>query len=155
MHSISLRKGFTLIEILIVIGILAILVTIVTLTLDPAARFRNANESRRLSDIQALSNAINQYAIDSKGVYPAGIDERERQIGTATEGCAILTNHCHVEGEHDCVDLSEALKTYIQSVPTDPNQGSVSFTRYSVQKEVGGNRIIVRACDSNEDYMVQ
>ena len=53
----SFRKrtsGFTLLEILLVIGIIAVLATVVAVSLDPATRFQNAKDARRLSDIQSI-----------------------------------------------------------------------------------------------------
>lgn len=148
-------KGFTLLEILIAVGIIAILATIIVIALDPAERFRNARESRRLSDIQTISNAVHQYLIDKKGKFPEGIDERERQLGTASSGCEIENSICHVKNTDDCVNLSGSLKSYLTSIPEDPETGNSELTHYTIEREKAGNRIIVRACDSTENYVIQ
>lgn len=57
-----MKKGFTLLELLIVIGILAILATTVTIILNPAELLRQARDSQRLSDLQSLNTAVNLYA---------------------------------------------------------------------------------------------
>ena len=54
----SKRKGFTLLELLIVIGILAILATVVALVLNPAELLRQARDSQRLSDLRTINSAI-------------------------------------------------------------------------------------------------
>lgn len=58
--EISLR-GFTLLELLIVIAILAILTTVVVLVLNPAEYLAQARDSQRISDLNTLNNAINLY----------------------------------------------------------------------------------------------
>lgn len=57
----EIKKGFTLLELLIVIGILAILATTVTVILNPAELLRQARDSQRLSDLESLNTAINLY----------------------------------------------------------------------------------------------
>jgi prepilin-type N-terminal cleavage/methylation domain-containing protein len=49
------KAGFTLIELLIVIGILAILATVVVLVLNPTEMFKQARDSQRLSETDALN----------------------------------------------------------------------------------------------------
>jgi type IV pilus assembly protein PilA len=154
-RDVPVTQGFTLLEILIAVGIIAILATIIVITLDPAERFRNARESRRLSDIQTVSSAIHQYIVDKRGEFPPGIDERERQLGTNTTGCEIDTAVCHVKGSGDCADLSASLKPYLASIPEDPESGSAALTHYTIEREQGGNRIIVRSCDSTENSVIQ
>ena len=103
------QKGFTLIEILIVIGIIAILAAVVIVAINPARQFAQANNAQRSSNINTILNAIHQYAIDNKGTLPTGITTSSLEIcGNAT--CTGLAN------------LSEltANQTYIASMPWDP-----------------------------------
>ena len=59
------QKSFTLIELLIVIGILAILVAVVVVVLNPAQLFAQARDSKRQQDLSALNQALNTvYALD-------------------------------------------------------------------------------------------
>jgi prepilin-type N-terminal cleavage/methylation domain-containing protein len=55
------KAGFTLIELLIVIGVLAILATVVVLVLNPTEMFKQARDSQRLSETDALNQAILLY----------------------------------------------------------------------------------------------
>ncbi len=58
--EISLR-GFTLLELLIVIAILAILTTVVILVLNPGEYLAQARDSQRVSDLSTLHNAVALY----------------------------------------------------------------------------------------------
>ena len=53
-----MKKGFTLLELLIVIGIMAILATAATVVLNPAELLRQARDSQRMSDLDAIKTAI-------------------------------------------------------------------------------------------------
>ena len=55
-------KGFTLLELLIVIGILAILAGVVVLVLNPAELLRQARDSQRISDLSTMRSAISGMA---------------------------------------------------------------------------------------------
>jgi len=143
------KKGFTLIEILLVIGIIAVLATVVIVALDPAKRFADARDSRRLSDIESILSAVQQSIVDNKGVLPSGIDTIERHIGTAGSGCVLATDVCAVGGDGDCVDLSGSLAKYLKSMPSDPANGSASLTHYAIVADAN-NLITVKACDSTD-----
>ncbi len=143
------KKGFTLLEILLVIGIIAVLATVVIVSLDPATRFRDARDARRLSDIQSILSAVHQYIVDNRGELPSGLDTTEREISTDGSGCAISTDVCSVSGGSDCIDLSGELARYLKTIPYDPENGSASHTRYSVQVDAN-NIVTVQACDSND-----
>jgi prepilin-type N-terminal cleavage/methylation domain-containing protein len=64
-HSSTFSSlGFTLIELLIVVAIVAILATVVVLTINPAELLKEARDANRLSDVATLSSAINLYIED-------------------------------------------------------------------------------------------
>ena len=56
-----MKKGFTLLELLIVIGILAILATVLIAVINPAELLRRARDTQRLSDLDALRSAISLF----------------------------------------------------------------------------------------------
>jgi len=56
-----MKKGFTLLELLIVIGILTILSTTMLLVINPAELMRRARDAQRLSDLATLQSAIGYY----------------------------------------------------------------------------------------------
>lgn len=146
-------RGFTLIEILLTIGILAVLATVVIVALDPAKRFADARNARRTSDIQTILSAVHQYVVDNKGDFPdkSGLNETgaEKQLGTGTSGCAISIGGCAI-GEGDCTNVSSDLEKYLKSIPIDPQYGSAEHTYYTVERN-DNNIVTVRACGAEGD----
>jgi len=66
------KKGFTLLELLIVIGILAILSTTVILVINPAQLLKKARDSQRISDLNTMKTAI-AYYITEDNASPTSI----------------------------------------------------------------------------------
>ncbi|GIX07124.1 MAG: type II secretion system protein GspG [Candidatus Poribacteria bacterium] len=75
-------RGFTLIEILVVITILGVLAAVVTPTVF--RRVDQARQTKALLEIQQFSNALQQYAIDN-GDYPT-TEEGLRALAVQPEG---------------------------------------------------------------------
>ena len=135
----KLRKGFTLVELLIVIGILAVLLAIVLIALNPARQFSQANNTKRSSDVNAILNAIHQYAADNKGAIPAGVTTTDREVSAA------LANIC-----------TDLVPLYLAQLPTDPDSAANGdpvaancpagyVTGYNVVTSASDNRITVSA----------
>ncbi len=57
----SKKKGFTLLELLIVIAIIAILSVIIIFVLNPAETLRKARDTQRMSDLNTLKTALGLY----------------------------------------------------------------------------------------------
>ena len=137
--SKKLQSGFTLIELLVVIGILAVLLAITLIAINPARQFSQANNTKRSSDVNAILNAVGQYAADNKGVLPAAI------TATSTE----------IRGTVGGADLCPTLTTqYLAALPVDPqtNNGTpittcnnTYLTNYWVSKSATDSRITVTA----------
>ena len=143
------KPGFTLIEILLVICIIAVLATVVIVALDPAKRFADARNARRLSDMQSILSAVQQYIVDNKGQIPYGLDTNEKQLGTASTGCEMGYGPCS-GGLPYCLDVSSDLSKYLKSLPYDPANGSSERTHYSIQID-SNNIVTVRSCDSTDE----
>lgn len=65
-----MRKGFTLVELLIVIAILAIMAIIMIGIINPAALVGRGNDARRKKDLSRIKVAFEEYANDNNNCYP-------------------------------------------------------------------------------------
>jgi prepilin-type N-terminal cleavage/methylation domain-containing protein len=107
------KKGFTLIEVLLVIVIISILAGIVIVAINPARQLSQANNAERDSDVSAILNAVHQYAVDNRGAYPSAITSTATVMGS-TSGLVNL-----------CTDL---VPTYIAEMPFDPTASGAAYT---------------------------
>ncbi|MEK9154449.1 MAG: LamG-like jellyroll fold domain-containing protein [Patescibacteria group bacterium] len=57
------EKSFTLLELLIVIGILAVLATSAVVVLNPAELLKQSRDTKRIADLKALNSALNLYSL--------------------------------------------------------------------------------------------
>ena len=65
------HSGFTLLELLIVIGILAILATVVVLALNPVEYLKKSRDSVRIQDLTALRKALDFAEVENKSLGAA------------------------------------------------------------------------------------
>lgn len=110
LESIKNKEGFTLIELIVVMAIIAILVLLA------APRFlgytKDAEVSAVRQDVKVLSDAALQYNIENEGTWPAVLVDEE----DATQGYkATATTPTVVDGE-EVVELSEdKLSAYLKN----------------------------------------
>ena len=126
------NQGFTLIEILVVIGIIAILAAVVLIAINPARQFAQGRDSQRISNVNSILNAIGQRIADCKGTF-------EGSCGTPAVVCPTLPTTPTLIG----TTLDTCLApTYMTAVPTDPKPGTAGG--YRAWQPTGG-RITVDA----------
>jgi prepilin-type N-terminal cleavage/methylation domain-containing protein len=59
------KKGFTLLELLIVIAIIAVLAVLLIIVLDPSETLKRARDSQRVSDLNTIKSAIGLYLTET------------------------------------------------------------------------------------------
>src|SRR3989344_3744170 len=71
----NFQKAFTLVELLVVIGILAILTAVVLVAVNPARQLAQARNTERSAEVNSILSAITAYMADplNSGAPPAGI----------------------------------------------------------------------------------
>jgi len=88
------KKGFTLLELLIVIAILAILASITFIAINPSELLKKARDSQRIADLASMRTAINYYVVN--------VSNPELGGQSATTGClddaSGKTTYSHVSG---------------------------------------------------------
>lgn len=144
-----IKKGFTLVELLVVVSIIAILVVVVFESLDPLKQFANARNARRWSQVNTVSTAIYRYIIE-KGTIPEGIDEHKRQFGTASSGC---DQNC-VGAQSSCLDIHSKISDYLPIIPIELNGGSAAKTGYTISKNTTNNVITVSSCGAENGAQI-
>lgn len=131
------RKGFTYIEIIIVITLITILSTIVIVVVDPNKKIATTNNTKRMKDIDTIANAVNQCAINGRGGFPIQLPDVPTVIGS----------------EPDQIDLCNYLvPTYIAEIPFDPTAQNAHYTNctdynagYEIYFDSSNSRITISA----------
>lgn len=121
-------EGFTLIEILVVVGLIAILAAITFIAINPGKNFAETRNTTRQSDATAILNAVTQFTseeghqLSALGTIPLCTDT-PAPIGTGGGS----------------VDLAATLvDEYIVGIPIDPQSGTEANTGYTICQTTGG-----------------
>lgn len=118
------RKGFTLVELLVVVVVLAVLGAIVVPKFIGAGK--SSKESALKSDLQILRNAIQAFYSDT-GYYPAALNDLAANTAP--------TNGLDSTGASKSILAIDWKGPYVLSIPNDPVSSS-AFT-YSTTAPVG------------------
>lgn len=129
------KKGFTLLEILLVVAIIAILAGIVIFAINPNKQLADTRNTQRQADVNTILSAVYQYSVDNSGAMPSGVTT------TATEICKTAAASCTDLADISAVTINEK---YLTSIPLDPNGSSTDGTGYTIVKSAN-NRVTVSA----------
>lgn len=148
--------GFTLVELIIVIALMAVIASAVFIAIDPARRLHAARNSTRWTDVHSIVEAVKTYQTDQGGELPrtpSAIDNdggsvqmigeggRDcRTLRTTCRGVTFPSEYCFASG------LDTDLSPYLKRIPEDPATGTDTETRYTINLDEDGF-IVVGACD--------
>lgn len=133
------KKGFTLIEILIVIAIIAILAAGVILALNPGRQFAKTNDAKRSAHLNQIMSAIFQNITENQGKFKCN--------GT---DFSIPTSSTIISSSTAANIAPCLVPTYIKEMPVDPSTGiwintSSYNTQYSIFRDATTGRITLSA----------
>lgn len=144
------RKGFTMVELLVVISIIGILAAAVLAALNPAEQLRKGRDTARKSDAASLLNALDRYQA-TFGCYPWEYDAVNGtcdEAGNDVAAAAIAPADFAAGGNLEDLVTTDELKAQFQTRNSvtnselkmfeDLGQGSVCFTPESQTARAGG-----------------
>lgn len=146
-------KGFTLIEILLVVALIALLAGIVIIAVNPGKQLADGRNARRRADVTTILNGIYQYSIDHNGRLPTGILQNADCAGTSANEI------CRSSSGDDCSGLTDLSplttnQTYLAAIPVDPSvSGNVPNSGYFVNQTTNG-RVTVCAPSSEQGIFI-
>lgn len=143
------RLGFTLIELILVMAVIALLAVAVFLAIRPQKRIGDAMDDVRVTDAKVIEDAI-QYAT-ADGLSLSSLDNivvdtpymlvKEGESTSGKTTCNILG------GDIDKISIISDIKNELSKVPTDPSLDPSSVnTGYFIYKH--NNVYHVESCDS-------
>ena len=134
-------SGFTLLEILLSVGLLSVLAGIIVIAINPAKQLAEARNVQRRADVNSILNAVYQHAIDNNGLVAASIPSSATCPAPATNEICRTGGTC--TGLVDLAVLTDNQK-YITSMAADPTGATTNGSGYFIAKNVNG-RVIVCA----------
>jgi type IV pilus assembly protein PilA len=154
------KKGFTLIEILLVVALIAILAGIVILAINPNKQLGDTRNAQRKADVNTILNAVYQYSVDNNGSLPGEIGHLIREAPCPldldpypndmdqlckTDGCSV--------GVLMYDDLVGMTQKYLVSMPFDPFSATSNLTGYYITRS-DSNRVTVCAPSAEQGALI-
>ena len=136
------HKAFTLIEILLVIGIIVLLAGAIIVAINPGRQFAKARNTQRTTDVNALLSGIVQNMTENQGRWNCpGSTYYSTSLPPSTATIVSVT-----EADNTQVNLSCLVPNILPRLPVDPSLPANSTnTGYVLRYETSSGRITVCA----------
>lgn len=92
MGNIKKYPAFTILELILVVALLAILVAVIFIGINPAQRIAEGRNTSRLNDLKEIASGIYEYSLANDGQMPPGLNNTYQLIGSDTDDCTIACN---------------------------------------------------------------
>lgn len=110
------QKGFTLVELLVAVGIIGVLASVSLVSINSVRG--KARDSKRLADMKEVQNALEAY-YSSNGFYPSAVIDKTTD-GLGSTNYAVLCNLAAGFGSSDACIADGAAPTYMARVNENP-----------------------------------
>jgi len=120
------KNGFTLVEMLVAIGILLILLAITLFAIDPFAQFKKVRDSQRKHDFIQIRNALDTYYNDHS-CYPISIPFGEKWL----DGNSILMQKVPMDPGIQCIS-GLCYEYYYQADKNACPQWAILYTKLEI-----------------------
>ncbi len=122
-----------MLELLVVIGIIAILAGVVIVALNPGRQFAQARDAQRWSHVNTILNAIGQNMADNRGNWTCAAGA----LPTSTTELGTQSPNYNIEA---CI-----VPLYVSIMPLDPSSGTASSTGYRISYDSTNRRVTVNS----------
>jgi len=142
------QKGFTLLEILLVVAAISILAGIVIVAINPSKQLGETRNAKRYSDVRSILDAVHQYSIDNNGALPIVISTSSpTEICKTGAACTGLTD----------LEVITLNGKYLISIPIDPSCPTDCATfgvGYKIYRDSTTNRVTVSAPSAEQNKTI-
>ena len=147
------KKGFTLIELIIVIAIIAILAAIAFVSVNPGKRIGDANDNQRWADVVAIADAWQKHTVD-QGTSAATVASTTIAYAIdASTGGIWSVDSCAAVATGDILDLTLLVTNgYLSEIPNDPLGADGAYSGYYFFQN--NNIITIGSCDPYSDGVI-
>ena len=127
------KKGFSVLEILLVIVLISILIGIVIIAINPGKQMADTHNAKRTVDVNNILNAVYEYSLNNNNTFPEDITYTQKEICLTSGNC------------NGMVDLGAlmASKKYLLSIPFDPTGSSVHGAGYQILLTKAGGITVI------------
>ncbi|MDD5547845.1 MAG: prepilin-type N-terminal cleavage/methylation domain-containing protein [Candidatus Pacebacteria bacterium] len=168
--KIKSRDSFTLVELVVVLGILAILAAVTVIVIRPDQLFKQTRDTQRLSDLESINKALLMYrsvegsSYGTANIVYTSLPDNSSTCGTYslpalpdgwTYSCKTATNYRKTDGTGwipvDFTSVSTSVGQMFAALPIDPINDDTGYQYYTYM--TGGSWEMTASLESDKFKM--